>query len=254
MLLILLGTATRLARFGLGLDKSYELCCELGVSTDTYDAAGVVLERRPWQHISRDDVDRQLAPLLGANLQTPPAYSALKVQGKRAYQLARAGVQPELEPRAVKLYAARVLSFTPPLLYMQITCSSGYYVRSLVHELGASLGCGGHLRSLRRTAIGAFGPEQMHSLEQLQALTADGSKGDWRQLLLPVQALLPQPVLELDAQQSARFRQGAQLSALHQLDPAEPERLYQVYLGEQLLGLGRAQGGRLRPTIVLGKL
>ena len=253
MLLLLLAPATRLARFALHLDKSYELELELGFSTDSYDSTGTITSRRAWQGLSAEAVTQALAEFVGEQSQRPPAYSAVKVGGKRAYRLARAGSTVELAERSVNLYSATIDAIDWPRVRARIRCSSGYYVRSLVHDWGERLGCGACLIQLRRTSIGDFQPEQMHSPERIAELITDHPETKQRQaalqqLLLPVGELLTMPKLTLDEQQSQFFRNGRVVNIT---DNTHLDATHQIYHAGQFLGLGQLQCSSLRPHLVL---
>ena len=139
----------------------------MGAATDTYDAEGEVSERRPVPALSHEQLDQALAPVRGAIMQRPPAYSALKRDGVALYQRARAGELVEVEPRPVTVYELALLHFDGQAVQLRIRCGAGTYVRSIAHDLGQALGCGGHLSALRRTAVGGFSVENALTLEQL---------------------------------------------------------------------------------------
>ncbi|GIK58303.1 MAG: tRNA pseudouridine(55) synthase TruB [Chloroflexi bacterium] len=155
VLLLCLGRATRLVEYMMGQPKTYEVVIRLGQNTDTYDAEGEVVAERPC-HITPYDLTTALAQFRGPIQQTPPLYSAIKKDGQPLYKLARQGKEVEIEARAVTIYQLEQLAFNLPLLTLRVVCSSGTYIRSLAHDLGEALGCGGHVAALRRTAVGHF--------------------------------------------------------------------------------------------------
>ncbi len=155
VLLVCLGRATRLVEYLVGQPKTYEVMIRLGQNTDTYDAEGAVVAERPC-HFTPDDLTTALAQFRGPIQQIPPLYSAIKKEGQPLYKLARQGKEVEIEARAVTIYELEQLAFDLPLLTLRIVCSSGTYIRSLAHDLGEVLGCGGHVAALRRTAVGEF--------------------------------------------------------------------------------------------------
>jgi tRNA pseudouridine55 synthase len=185
VLVLVCGRATRLARFLSASDKTYEAGIRFGLTTDTYDVTGTVLtrsERRP----TRCDVDDAVAKLRGEYLQQPPAFSARKVDGTRAYALARRQKPVTLEPSQVRVSRADVVTFEEDgRVAVTLTCSAGFYVRSFAQTLGELVGCGACLETLRRTASGDFAVEDAVSLTALQESAAPGS------LLMPVERLLP---------------------------------------------------------------
>jgi tRNA pseudouridine55 synthase len=168
LLLLCVGRWTRLASFLTGMDKTYEAVARLGVSTDSEDRDGKVVEESDaWQDVRRDDVEHHLAAFRGEILQTPPRFSAKKVAGVAAHRRARRGEEVELTPRPVTIHELEAVAFDPPDLRLRVRCSSGTYVRSLARDLGAALGVGAHLVGLRRTAIGSMFVADAVALDEL---------------------------------------------------------------------------------------
>ncbi|MGH2673246.1 MAG: tRNA pseudouridine(55) synthase TruB, partial [Actinomycetota bacterium] len=155
LLLVGAGRATRLLRFFGDLPKVYEGTARLGIETDTLDADGTIV-RSSAVDVSRAEVEAAVAGLIGESMQRPPAYSAVKVGGRKLYESARAGETVEAAPRRIRVDAFEVRSFDGRDLEFGVTCSGGTYVRVLAAEVGAALGCGAHLTRLRRTAIGPY--------------------------------------------------------------------------------------------------
>ena len=168
VLVLGVGVATRLLEYVVGQPKSYLATIRLGETTDSYDADGEVVATAPVT-VSPQDVKEALAPFRGEIMQIPPIYSAIKRDGKPLYKLARAGKKVELSPRPVTIYDLTLLDCQLPAVTIQVSCGAGTYIRSLAHDLGQSLGCGGHLATLQRTAIGSFRVADGVSLAQLQA-------------------------------------------------------------------------------------
>ena len=157
VLVICLGAATRLSEYVMRGRKVYRATIQFGVTTTTYDAAGEVLERKSADHLDLDTVQRAMSAFVGDIEQVPPMFSAIKIRGKKLYELARQGKTVEREARAVTISCAQsVLSWRSPVLEVEVACSAGTYIRSLAHDLGAALGVGGHLAGLTRTASGSF--------------------------------------------------------------------------------------------------
>jgi len=177
---VCLGQATRLMEDVVGGAKSYLVSIELGVSTDTYDALGEVAERRDSSGITLTGIEGALPEFTGDILQVPPMYSALKQGGKRLYDLARAGVEVEREPRPVTVHAIAVEGWEPPIVTLRVDCGKGFYMRSLAHDLGQALGCGGHMKTLARLRSGAFSVDDALSLDEAEERFADGS---WREVM-----------------------------------------------------------------------
>jgi len=168
LLLICTGKWTKELQQLTGLDKKYQGHIMLGIETATYDAEGEIISTLPVPDISKNDIDEMLKKFIGEIDQYPPAYSAIKKDGKKLYELARAGKEVVLEARKVKVYGIQLLEFNSPILEILLHCGSGFYVRSLAHDLGKVIGCGAHLSSLRRTAIGDYSIEDAFAVEQIE--------------------------------------------------------------------------------------
>ncbi len=153
---ICFGQATRMMEYLVDGQKEYRAEIELGVTTDTYDSMGTVVEQRPPDGVTLEDVEAAIAPYIGTVKQVPPMYSALKRQGKRLYDLARQGIEVEREARDVTVYRTRLLDWTPPVISVEVGCGRGFYMRSFAHDIGEALGCGGHLKTLERLRSGGF--------------------------------------------------------------------------------------------------
>jgi tRNA pseudouridine55 synthase len=156
LLPICFGEATKLSTYLLTGNKGYRTVARLGIRTDTLDAQGRTLAETAIGDIDRETIEAALKPLRGDIEQVPPMYSALKRDGSALYQLARQGVEIEREPRQVRILRLDLIEWTPPFLVLDIDCSSGTYVRSLVDDLGQALGCGAHVHALRRTWAAPF--------------------------------------------------------------------------------------------------
>ena len=177
---ICLGQATRMMEYLIDGTREYGATVEFGVETDTFDALGTVTVRRDPSSLTRQDVERGLKSFEGTIDQVPPMYSALKRDGKRLYELARAGIEVERKPRSVKVLSIEFLEWAPPLATLNLICGRGFYVRSLAHDLGQVLGCGGHLRSLVRRRSGPFEVSKAMTLAVAEQRIGDGT---WKQSL-----------------------------------------------------------------------
>ena len=233
MLPLCFGAATKVSAYLLEASKTYRVTCELGVGTDTGDADGEVIERRETPPPGEAAVRAALERFRGTIEQVPPMYSALKRDGKRLYDLARAGVEVPREPRTVEISSIELLRYAWPGLEFSVTCSKGTYVRSLVVDLAAALGTVGHVTALRRVALGPFREEQMVTMEQLEAAEGAAALDAW---LLPADAALEDwPRVALDRAAADRFLHGQTVPAA----PGWPMRWVRVYgPGPRLLGLG----------------
>lgn len=165
---VCLGQATRIVEFLADATKTYRAEIELGVTTDTYDASGRVIHRENSAGIQREQVERALASFRGVIRQTPPMYSAVRHQGKKLYQLARAGITVERKSRPATIYRLDIVDFQPPLVTIDVECGKGTYIRSLAYDLGQVLGCGASLKSLVRRSYGPFGIKNAVSVPRLE--------------------------------------------------------------------------------------
>ena len=171
LLIMLVGKATSASQFLISLDKEYTGTIRLGVSTNSQDAEGEVVETRPVPPLTEAQVDAAIATFLGDQYQTPPMFSAIKIDGVPLYKSARKGEEIEREPRFIRVMSWELTRFAPPELDFRLRCSKGTYVRTLAHDLGNKLGCGGHLSALRRTATHTFRVEQAVTIEQFEAMS-----------------------------------------------------------------------------------
>ena len=171
---ICVGRYTRLVELLTDTEKGYYAELALGARTTTDDAEGEVVERRPVPELTREALDAALEPFRGRISQVPPAFSAIKVAGQRAYDLARRGNAPELAAREVTVYRLGLVSWDTPKVGLLVACSKGTYVRSLARDLGEALGCGAHLTRLIRLWVGSFRLETAVSLDEIAAAASSG--------------------------------------------------------------------------------
>ena len=167
VLLIMAGNATKRANELSSLDKTYAAGILLGRKTDTYDTTGVVLAESDTDNIEYEDIERELQNFIGEIEQVPPMFSAIKIDGKRLYKLARRGIQVERKPRKITIYDIRLKSWMNPSMLIVVHCSKGTYIRSLAEDIGDRLGCGGCMESLVRTRIGDYRVEDSIRLEDM---------------------------------------------------------------------------------------
>lgn len=170
VLVICVGQATRVSEYLLGHDKAYRATIRLGVETDTYDATGEIVATRA-VNVERAELEQALAQFVGELQQVPPMHSAIKRDGQKLYELARAGIEVEREARPVVIHSIELLDYQAPDVSIDVRCSAGTYIRSLAHDLGAALGTGAHLSALRRTQVGPFGLDQAIGLAEFETLT-----------------------------------------------------------------------------------
>ena len=177
ILLVCIGRATKMVDALQAEEKEYVADVMLGATTPSFDLEHPVDQTYPWEHITRDAVEEALRSLTGERLQEPPLYSAKKIEGTRAYELARAGEEVTLRKALITIYEMELLEYALPRIRIRVRCSKGTYIRSLAREIGEALGSGAHLTSLRRTRSGGFTTETAHQLELfLQKLGADETK------------------------------------------------------------------------------
>ncbi len=182
------GQATRLMDYVVGAHKQYMMEVKLGETTTTFDAEGEVLETREVSDLTRESVEASVKSFVGQIQQIPPMYSAIKVQGRRLYKLARAGIEVEREARTVEIYKIRVVDFSSPRLSLDVESGRGAYMRSLAADLGDLLGCGAHVSDLVRLSCGGFHADESVTLDGLEEAAAE-SEG-WKQFLLPIDWVL----------------------------------------------------------------
>jgi tRNA pseudouridine55 synthase len=205
------GEATKLAGGLLGARKAYLAECRLGITTDTADSEGDILQRRAVPELDDRDIDAALARLRGRIVQIPPAYSAIKQDGERLYAKARRGETVEVPSREVDVHRLELLCRDGDTLTLMVECGSGTYVRSLAVDLGESLGCGAHLTALRRLWVEPFRTPDMVTMGQLET-AAEAGDAVLLALVLPVSAgLCDLPVLQLDEAQSMAIARGQQI-------------------------------------------
>ena len=211
VLVILIGPAVRLSEYVSASDKRYQAVVRLGATTDTYDAEGRVTSSSP-VNITEEQFEQALEQFIGEIEQVPPPYSAVKVKGRKAYEMAREGEEVELQPRKINVYNLELLEWAPPEAVIDVYCSSGTYVRSLAHDLGEALGCGAHLVGLRRTKSGRF---TLRDAVPLRKLRDAFETGTWYQYLIPAaDALTDWPALELNHEQVDSVRHGHRVTGL----------------------------------------
>jgi tRNA pseudouridine55 synthase len=182
------GQATRLMDFVVGGRKRYKMEITLGESTTTYDAEGETVQTKDATGISMAHIEEALPAFIGVIDQVPPMYSAIKVQGQRLYKLARAGIEIEREARPVEIFDIQIVDYQPPFLTLEIDCGKGAYMRSIAHDLGEALGCGGHVIDLVRLSTGRFHADDSITPDQLEEAT--NQPGGWEEHLHPIDWVL----------------------------------------------------------------
>jgi tRNA pseudouridine55 synthase len=237
VLVVCVGAATRLAEYVQAMGKTYRTRILLGHRSDTDDADGIVTPVSGVAPVSEQAIRDALPRFVGTISQTPPAYSALKVAGQRAHDLARRGADVKLAARPVHVYRIDLIGYEWPYLDLEIDCGKGTYIRSIARDLGDALGVGGLVQTLRRTRVGPFTAEQGVGLDER----------DVRDRLRPMaEAVAELPRVELAGELVTRFRQGQWVPcAATDADTAA------VFGGGELAGIGAVSGGRVKPKVVV---
>ena len=249
---LVLGNATKFSQFLLNADKEYEVSVKLGVATDSGDAEGNVIEEKPVEGITRERIDSALDSFRGEIWQMPPMFSALKHNGQPLYKLARRGEVVEREARKQTIFENRIVGVEGTTIDLHLHCSKGTYVRTIVHELGQSLGCGAHVSNLRRTRAGPFHLSDAYTLAQLETAKESHSIRD---LIKPVASTISHwPPLILNKVAAFYLRQGQAIVVGHSLkagwvglfEGTPGDSAHQNFMGVgEILGDGRVAPRRL---------
>jgi len=239
------GEATKFSQYLLDANKTYWTRIRLGVSTETGDADGEVIAQVDATAITQTQVSDALETFVGEIEQIPSMYSALKHQGQPLYKLARQGIEVERAPRTVTIYSAELLQFAEAYIELRVHCSKGTYIRSLAEDLGAALGCGGHVSALRRLAAGPYAEAQAVTLEQVSVI---GDPQEMDALLLPVaSAVSSWPSVRLHEDTAHYVRQGQPVQVAH----APTDGWVQIFESaeeDRFLGVGEVlTDGRIAP-------
>lgn len=246
LLPICFGEATKVCAFLLGADKRYAAEFQLGVVTNTGDSEGEVIRRGSAVAIDRATAERAVAAFRGEIQQVPPMFSALKRDGTRLYQLARQGIEVVREPRTVVIHRLEVTSFGGDKMGVDVTCSKGTYIRTLAEDIGEMLGCGAHVRSLRRLHVGPYSVRNAITLEEIQGLADAGdATAKLDNLLLPMDtALVHLPDLHLSEGSAFRVARGQAVT----VPDAPSAGLVRLYREHQFFGVGAVLAdGRIAP-------
>jgi tRNA pseudouridine55 synthase len=240
LLVLVVGRATRLAPFAAEWPKSYEGVIRLGVTTDTDDATGAVVATAPWTGVTPAQLAAVIGGFRGGYEQRPPAYSAVKIEGERAYRRARRGETVVPEPRPVEIRELEIVEAAVPDLEFRATVSAGTYVRSLARDIGAALGCGAHLTALQRTAVG---PLRLADAIAPEAVTRDALQ-DAAVLVAHM------PRRQVDKREREAVLHGRPIAG----DPAaEGQGPIAVFAGDELLAVADQVGDLVKPRVVVAE-
>ncbi|MDX8395883.1 MAG: tRNA pseudouridine(55) synthase TruB [Mariprofundaceae bacterium] len=236
MLPILIGEGTRFASLGLNAEKIYQVTFDLSYQTNTLDAEGEVTARFD-RDVEESEVQQVIESFLGKQEQVPPTFSAIRIDGKRAHELARKGEKVEMQAREVTVLAIKLLAFSFPNITLEVQCSKGTYIRSLARDIGAKLGMGGCVTMLRRLSTGGW-PEAM-------MVTAEDVTARAQTCILPLTMWLRDtPILQLDDEHGRRFLQGQRLQLSETM-----KGLVTVFNQDTLLGTGMMKEGMYRMVL-----
>ena len=240
LLVLVVGRATRLAPFAAEWPKSYDGVIRLGVTTDTDDATGAVLATAPWTGVTPAQLADVVGSFRGGYEQRPPAYSAVKIEGERAYRRARRGETVVPEPRAVEIRELEIVEAAVPDLHFRATVSAGTYVRSLARDIGAALGCGAHLTALRRTSVG---PLRLTDAVPPDAVT-------WETLQDAAILVGHLPRRQVDKKERDAILHGRPIASD---PPVEGRQQTAVFAGDELLAVAEQLGDLLKPRVVVAE-
>jgi tRNA pseudouridine55 synthase len=247
---VAVGRATRLLQYVQNADKRYDVGVTLGAESTTGDTEGELSQPYAGDWPTREALDATLTDFLGRITQTPPAHSAIKVDGQPLYKRARAGEEVAPPPREVRIERIDVTRYAPPELALEVACGKGTYIRALVRDIGRALGVGAYCHALRRAATGPFTLAQAHTLDDLAARVV---RAEWATLALPPDAALAgMPAIQLDSAAGNAWYHGRSVSSGTISTAAEGE-MVRVYVGaDRFAGVGRLSvEGRVEPSFVL---
>jgi tRNA pseudouridine55 synthase len=248
VLVLCVGKATRIAQYLEAGEKEYRAVMRLGVTTDTLDAEGRVLETKSYKPPDRQKILEVTQNFVGTIMQRPPAYSAVKMGGVPSYRLAREGRAKPLEPRAVKIFSIDLIAYDDPFVTITVRCSKGVYIRSLCAEIGDCLGMGAHITGLERTRSGCFRIEHAITLPGLAGLT---TAGNTMRAVTPIdEALADFPSVPVSDAETVRVLHGNQILCPGTLTNTSGDIVRLHRPAGKLLALARIGSGVLKPDLV----
>jgi len=248
VLVLCAGRATRIAQYLEAGEKEYKAIMRLGVTTDTLDAEGLILETRSYPPPDQQTIIDVLQVFIGSIMQRPPAFSAVKVAGVPSYKLAREGKAELLKPRSITIYSIELTAFEDPVVSLQVRCSKGVYIRTLCAEIGEALGMGAHLIGLERTRSGRFSIDGAVTLDRLQEMVTAGNA---EQVVTSIdEALAAFPAIRISEAETVRVLHGNQISCPSSLANITSDHIRLHSPAGRLLGLARIVAGVLKPDLV----
>lgn len=248
VLLVCINEATKITPFLMELEKEYLFKARFGISTDTYDAEGKILRVIDKFKLQRHELEEILKNFTGEIMQTPPMYSAVKVEGKPLHELARKGIEIERKPKKVVIYSIDIESFEPPFVTFRVVCSKGTYVRSLCNDIGQKLGMGAHIVDLTRTRVGQFKVEEALDLEDLKSLSPESIQSN-PSILSIDKALYFLPSLTLQDTLIRRFQNGNPIKIPSGIVPAGWVKVKDKT--GKILGIGFGNGVIIKPERII---
>ena len=239
------GEATKFSGFLLNADKHYRTIFQLGIQTNTGDAEGEVVYRGALQKFTRKRIEAALAGFQGTVMQIPPMFSALKHKGQRLYKLAHQGLEVDREPREITVHSITLLDYRDDELELEILCSKGTYIRTLAEDIGKELGCGAHVKSLRRIGVGPYSDENMLALAELETIAETGLSGLDAELLGIDSVLQDMPSIHLVESVAFYLCQGQPVM----VPKAPTHGMLRIYTEDKrFLGVGEVlEDGRVAP-------
>jgi tRNA pseudouridine55 synthase len=232
---ICLGEATKVSSYLLDADKRYHVTCQLGAVTDSGDSDGQILSTSDIPDFSEQDITHLLPEFTGEQDQVPPMFSALKYQGQPLYKLARQGIEVERKSRRITIYDIKLLSITAESFTLDVHCSKGTYIRTLVEDVSHKLGCGGHVTMLRRVSAAGYDLEQALTIEQLEQIAEQGTERLDDELLATENALPDWPSIYATDEMVEALRHGQTIKVNQ---PFESEKVRLFDGNKQFIGLG----------------
>lgn len=232
---ILIGKATKISKYLIEHNKTYIAELALGEKSSTGDIEGEIIEKQDLPNLEEHQIKQVLESFIGKQMQTPPIYSAIKINGKKAYEYARSGQTIELKPREIEIMDISLVNFEKGSITFKVKCSKGTYIRVLCEDIARKLGTVGLMKELCRTKVNEFDIEQSTDLKELKATD----------LINIEEIFIKKPKIELNNKQAQLFLNGVKLNT------ANPDEIYRIYRNEQFLGIGVIKNNLLKRDIII---
>lgn len=232
---ILIGKATKISKYLIEHNKTYIAELALGEKSSTGDIEGEIIEKQELPNLEEHQIKQVLESFIGKQMQTPPIYSAIKINGKKAYEYARSGQTIELKPREIEIMDISLVNFEKGSITFKVKCSKGTYIRVLCEDIARKLGTVGLMKELCRTRVNEFDIEQSTDLKELKATD----------LINIEEIFIKKPKIELNNKQAQLFLNGVKFNT------ANPDEIYRIYRNEQFLGIGVIKNNLLKRDIII---